>query len=53
MPEQENGPGRSWDQIADGYDRELRTDEFLMGLPLFRRWLVREAKVQCVSNNLP
>lgn len=43
---QESGPGRTWDEIADGYDRELRTDEFLMGINLFRRWLVRQAKVQ-------
>jgi hypothetical protein len=45
MMMQEHGPGRTWDDIADGYDRELRTDEFLMGLNLFRRWLVRQAKV--------
>lgn len=44
---QEHGPGRTWDDIADSYDRELRTDEFLMGLNLFRRWLVRQAKVWC------
>ena len=43
---QEDAAGRTWDEIADGYDRELRTDEFLMGLNLFRRWLVRQAKVQ-------
>ena len=43
---QESGPGRTWDEIADEYDRELRTDEFVMGINLFRRWLVRQAKVQ-------
>jgi hypothetical protein len=44
MMMQKHGPARTWDDIADGYDRELRTDEVLMGLNLFRRWLVRQAK---------
>jgi len=49
---QDDAPGRTWDEIADGYDRELRTDEFLMGLNLFRRWLVRQAKVQRTSPDM-
>lgn len=49
---QDDAPGRTWDEIADGYDRELRTDEFLMGLNLFRRWLVRQAQVQLASPGL-
>lgn len=40
------GEGRTWDQISDSYDSELGLDETLMGIKLFRRWLVRQAKVR-------
>lgn len=34
-----------WEKLARNYDKEIGSDEFVMGIGLMRRWLVGQAKV--------